>query len=161
MKYLITTIAALVLVGCGSSINDAAGSGDLEAVKKHLAAGADVNAKSDWNSSVLHDAAMNGQAEVVELLITAGADVNAKNNSGYTPLHESSDFSFANNAEKVMELLISAGADVNAKDNEGFIPFALRRNQKCCCHADCFWFGSKHKGAKWINSITCKGASLC
>ena len=130
MKYLITTIAAVVLVGCGSSINDAAGSGDLEAVKKHLAAGADVNAKSDWNSSVLHDAAMNGQAEVVELLITAGADVNAKNNSGYTPLHESSDFSFANNAEKVMELLISAGADVNAKDNEGFIPlhYAATKN---------------------------------
>jgi len=131
MKHLVlTTIAAVLLVGCGSSINDAAGSGDIEAVKRHLANGVDVNAKSDWNSSVLHDAAMNGQAEVVELLIPAGADVNAKNNSGYTPLHEASNAAFFNNAEKVMKLLISAGADVNAKDNEGLIPlhYAATKN---------------------------------
>ena len=46
MKHLLlTTIAAVVLVGCGSSVHQAAGTGNIEAVKQHLAAGADVNAK--------------------------------------------------------------------------------------------------------------------
>ena len=51
MKHLLlTTIAAAVLVGCGGpsapdiSIHDAAAKGNIEAVKQHLAAGADVNA---------------------------------------------------------------------------------------------------------------------
>ena len=51
MKHiLITTIATVLLVGCGEStpdisIHDAASSGNIEAVKQHLAAGTDVNAK--------------------------------------------------------------------------------------------------------------------
>ena len=48
MKHLLlTTIAAVVLVGCGPSvdIHDAAALGNIEAVKQHLAAGADVDAK--------------------------------------------------------------------------------------------------------------------
>ena len=51
MKHLLlTTIAAVLLVGCGSSAPDisiweAAGDGNIEAVKQHLANGADVNAK--------------------------------------------------------------------------------------------------------------------
>jgi multidrug efflux pump subunit AcrA (membrane-fusion protein) len=51
MKHLLlTTIAAVVLAGCGPSeaeraLVSAAGVGDLEAVKQHLAAGVDVNAK--------------------------------------------------------------------------------------------------------------------
>ena len=49
MKHiLITTIAAVVLVGCGPSapdisIHEAANSGNIEAIKQHLAAGTDVN----------------------------------------------------------------------------------------------------------------------
>jgi len=47
MKHLLlTTIAALVLVGCGPSvdIHQAAEDGSIEAVKQHLNAGTDVNA---------------------------------------------------------------------------------------------------------------------
>ena len=50
MKHLlITTIAAVVLVGCGPSvgIHQAAYDGDIQVVKYHLADGADVNAKDD------------------------------------------------------------------------------------------------------------------
>ena len=42
---LLTTIAAVLLVGCGSSIHQAAMSGNTEAVKQHLTEGVDVNAK--------------------------------------------------------------------------------------------------------------------
>ena len=47
MKHLLpTTIAAVLLVGCGKpSIHEAARTGNIEAVKQHIAAGADVNAK--------------------------------------------------------------------------------------------------------------------
>ena len=53
MKHLLlTTIAAVVLVGCGNpeadrALLNAAREENIEAVKQHLAAGADVNAKDD------------------------------------------------------------------------------------------------------------------
>ena len=47
MKQLLITIAAVMLVGCGPSvdIHKAAKEGNIEVVKQHIAAGADVNAK--------------------------------------------------------------------------------------------------------------------
>ena len=61
MKHLLlTAIAAVVLVGCGESqqstpippdisIHEAANDGNIEAVKQHLAAGTDVNAKGQFS----------------------------------------------------------------------------------------------------------------
>jgi len=92
MKYsLITTIAAVVLVGCGPSVPDisihkAAKEGNIEAVKQHLAAGTDVNAKNEWGGTPLHFATFGSHKEVVELLIAKGADVNAKDDVGDTPV---------------------------------------------------------------------------
>ena len=93
MKHLLlTTIAAVVLVGCGPpeppdiSIHGAAGFGNIEAVKQHWAAGTDVNAKTGGGGTPLHDAAAEGHKEIVELLIANGADVNAKMLEGRTPL---------------------------------------------------------------------------
>jgi|TARA_B100002003_G_scaffold33438_1_gene28604 ankyrin repeat protein len=92
MKHLLlTTIAAVVLVGCGPSeaeraLVGAAGLGDLEAVKQHLAAGVDVNAKNKNGTTPLHRAAYYGRKETAELLIAKGADVNAKDKDGDTPL---------------------------------------------------------------------------
>ena len=91
MKHLLlTTIAAVVLVGCGRSpIHDAARDGNIEAVKQHLAAGTDVNVKSGRNATTpLHLAANNSHKEIVELLIVKGADVNAKDGGADTPLDE-------------------------------------------------------------------------
>ena len=147
MKLLITTIAAVVLVGCGESqqsapapevkpaetvaeaaqpeppsakapdisIHGAATLGNIEAVKQHLAAGTDVNAKDDDGTTPLHNAASGGRKEVVELLIAAGADMEAKDMGGLTPLH------FSVNKE-IAELLIANGANVNAKSDDGVAP---------------------------------------
>ena len=66
MKHLLlTTIAAVVLVGCGPqppdiSIHKAAYDGNIEAVKQHLAAGTDVNAKDNVGGTPLHWAAHHG-----------------------------------------------------------------------------------------------------
>ena len=89
MKHLLlTTIAAVVLVGCGPSvdIHQAAREGNIEAVKQHLDAGADVNAKIESGSAPLHFATFKGHKEIAELLIAKDADVNAKNKGGFTTI---------------------------------------------------------------------------
>jgi ankyrin repeat protein len=90
MKHLLlTTIAAVLVVGCGGppkNIWEAADKGNIEAVKQHLAAGADVNANINDGTSPLHLAARSGHMEVAELLIAKGANVNAKNDLSFTPL---------------------------------------------------------------------------
>ncbi len=96
MKHLLlTTIVAVVLVGCGPtvpdiSMYDAVEAGNIEAVKQHLAAGTDVNAKDKDGWTPLHPASYEGHVEIVELLIGKGADVNAKvefgSFQGKTPL---------------------------------------------------------------------------
>ena len=125
MKLLLTTIAAVVLVGCGPpppdiSIHDAAGEGNIEAVKQHIAAGTDVDAKTRGETPLLW-AARFGQSQVAELLIAEGADVNAKNVVGQTPLH----WAAMAGHKEIIELLIAAGADVNAKTNDGQTPLDL------------------------------------
>jgi len=90
-SQLIAIVAAVLLVGCGPSASEralleAARKGNIEAVKQHLAAGTDVNAKVKSGSTPLHFAAGYGRKEIVELLIAEGADVNAQKNSGGTPL---------------------------------------------------------------------------
>ena len=145
MKHLLlTTIAAVVLVGCGESkqlappaevkpvepvaeaakpepptakapdipIHNAARTGNIEAVKQHLAAGTDVNAKDSRERTPLHRAAFGGHREIAELLIANGADVNAKDVNGVTPLHWAAGYGH----KKVTELLLTKGADLNAKD---------------------------------------------
>ena len=124
MKHLLlTTIAAVVLVGCGNpeadrALLDAAEKGNIEAVKQHLAAGADVNAKDQRRWTPLHHAAYEGHKQVAELLIAAGADVNA---GDMTPLHWAAN----RGHEEVAELLIAKGADVNFKDSKGRTPLGL------------------------------------
>ena len=128
MKHLLlTTIAAVVLVGCGTtqqsapapepptgkapniSILKAAQDGNIEAVKQHLAAGADMNVKDENGWTPLNSAAVKGRNQIVKLLIEKGADLNAG-----TPLI----FAATDGHVKVLELLIAAGTDVNAKAND-------------------------------------------
>ena len=124
MKHiLITTIAALVLVGCGLkspdiSIHDAAINGKIEAVKQQLAAGVDVNAGDVVGETPLHCAK---NKEVAELLIAKGADVNAKDNGGWTPLHPAS----YDGHREVVELLITNGANVNSLSESKETPLDL------------------------------------
>ena len=123
-NILIITIAAVLVVGCGPSapdisIHEAAEEGNIEAVKQHIAAGTDVNAKDEERSELgelrgwtpLFFAARNGSDELAELLIDKGADVNAKDKDGWTPLHLA-------NYKEIAELLIDKGADINAKTKD-------------------------------------------
>ena len=74
MKHLLlTAIAAVVLVGCGNpeanrALLDAAEKGNIEAVKQHLDAGADVNAKDRGGQTPLDLAIQQKKPETTELL---------------------------------------------------------------------------------------------
>jgi ankyrin repeat protein len=155
MKLLLTTIAAVLLVGCAKppppdiSIHQAAKDGNIEAVKQHLAAGTDVNAKDDdgytpldlaidyeeietadllrkhgGKHGTIHIAILGGDAEGVKEFLAGGADVNAKNQRGWTPLHGAA----VDGSKEVGELLIAKGADVNAKDKHGRTPLHFTSN---------------------------------
>jgi ankyrin repeat protein len=91
------------------SIHKAAREGNIEAVKQHLAAGADVNVKDNMVRTPLHRASTRGHKEIVELLITKGADVNVKDNDGFNPLLGA----VIGDYKEVVILLIAKGADVN------------------------------------------------
>ena len=122
-SQLIAIVAAVLLVGCGPpppdiSIHDAAGEGNIEAVKQHIAAGTDVDAKTGGETPLLW-AARFGQSQVAELLIAEGADVNVKDDAwGFTPL----GYAVSRGHKESTELLIAEGAEVNAKDSDGSTP---------------------------------------
>ena len=108
MKHLLlTTIAAVVLVGCrpSMSIHKAALDGNIESVKQHLDAGTDVNAKDDIGRTPLHWSTVFGKNEIVELLMAEGADINAKSDGGRTPL----DWAIRSNATETADLLRKHG----------------------------------------------------
>ena len=131
MKHLLfTTIAAVVLVGCGNAeadraLLDAAENGNIEAVKQHIAAGTKVDAIMGFDGRTpLLGAVRKGHKEIAELLIAKGADVNAKTEGGETPLHYAALFG----QKEIVELLIAKGADVNALI-EGGTPLDLAEDE--------------------------------
>ncbi len=118
MKQLLITIAAVVLVGCGEPPSElllqSVIDGNVEAVKQHLADGADVNVKDEARGlTPLHFATQNGQKEIVELLIADGADVNAKMNNGMTPLDCSALIPPSSNKTEIVDLLRKHGGEAS------------------------------------------------
>ena len=85
--------------------------GNVEAAKKHLAKGMEINAKSKNDNSLLH---LAKNSEFAELLIDNGANVNSKNSNGESPLHLAAEFGDA----KLVTLLLDSGANIN--DLSGF-----------------------------------------
>ena len=147
MKQLLITIAAVVLVGCGPSVDvhKAAEEGNISIIKQYLDDGWDVDANDSFDRTPLDRAAVFGQKEVAKLLIANGADVNAKGDKGKTPLNGAVMFDHKEMVEllisaganvsnahfhgaiirghmEIVKLLIAKGADVNAKDEEGETP---------------------------------------
>ena len=162
MKQLLITIAAVVLVGCGESqqstspeakpiervegakarvitIHNAVMLKEIAAVKQHISAGTDVNAKlrgrdtplhiavrhtdpSDLEDMMFQDEDADGVSDLAEMLL--GTDENDPNSKPTNEEalkaeneweHEKSNKELS---KEIIELLIAKGADVNAKTND-------------------------------------------
>ncbi|MBE3099232.1 MAG: ankyrin repeat domain-containing protein [Planctomycetes bacterium] len=61
--------------------------GNLEAVKRYLAGGADINTFDGNGMTLLHQAASDGQKEIVLYLLDHGANINARRPDDGAPIH--------------------------------------------------------------------------
>ena len=106
-----------------SPVADAAQRGDLDAVRRLLQGGADVNTAQGDGMTALHWAAERGDEALGEVLIYAGARVDAGTRIGhYTPLHLAARGAHAS----VVTLLLEAGSDPSARTtNSGASPLHL------------------------------------
>ena len=135
---LLTIIAAVLLVGCGksqqesiavdmilksatadidpkSSIQNAAKVGNIEAVKKHLTSGVDVNDDAGFGMTALQNAAAFGHSKVVELLIANGADVNMQNLIDLTALDQAEMLNFTNTSDLLRKHGGKTGEELKAE----------------------------------------------
>ncbi len=91
---------------------------DQKTLEDLMANGADVNAQSKDDSTVLH---LENNLKKIKFLLAHGANPNAKAKLEQTPLH------FCESPAKV-KLLIDAGADINAKNYWGQTPLETIKN---------------------------------
>lgn len=102
-----------------ADIHTAVISGDIEAVKQHLAYGTNINAKEPMSGATpIMSAVTFNQPKIAQLLIDAKADLSIKNNDGSTALHIAAFFGRI----EMVQLLIDAKADKTIRNNFGATP---------------------------------------
>ena len=133
------------------TLHDACEKGDIQSVKQHLSAGADLNAiDDDWGMTPLILAADDAHIKIAELLIANGADLNSKSRSvGMTSLHAAA----CDNHKEITALLIVKGADINAKDSNNKTPLNYAEEEK---NTDLATFLRKY-GAKTGEELKAEG----
>lgn len=120
MKLLINVLFAFLLVyTCNDAftqnrkkLHEPAGQGDLEAVRKVIEKGGNVDSKDIAGQTALMYAAESGILEVVKYLVEKGADVNAV--SGNTGRGTALIYAAAANKLEVVKYLLEKGADINS-----------------------------------------------
>ncbi len=90
---------------------EAANKGDVAKVRKFLASGVDVNAKTEYGGTALAFACDRGNVELAKLLIENGADVDTKDSFySATPM----SWAMMHGHLDILELLVNAGATVES-----------------------------------------------
>ncbi len=125
-------LAVLLLIGCNENnataqqkkptsklqkpktdFHTAVATGNIEAVKQHIATGTDINLKDALGgSSPLITACLYEQQEIAGLLLKEGANINFQNNDGSTPLHVAAFFC----KPEIVKLLLEKKADKTIKN---------------------------------------------
>ena len=135
MKHLlITTIAAVVLMGCKelddvTSFNHAISNGDINRVKWFLAIGEDVNHMTSNGWTVLAIAAFANQIDVAKLLIEKGANVNQQLSSDQQGAY-AVQAAIIKGHYNMVNYLIKEGANINAISGTGetSLDYSIRFN---------------------------------
>jgi ankyrin repeat protein len=117
-------------IGQITPLHKAVKRGDLEAVRRLLDQGAEVNAAIArrtlrWHrlETPLETAIRARQIEIARLLIERGANVNARNRKGETLLH----LAVRINDPNLVKMLLAAGAHPTARSREELTPAHLAR----------------------------------
>ncbi|MHC5037042.1 MAG: CotH kinase family protein [Planctomycetota bacterium] len=111
----------------GGDIWKAAADGDLDAVKRFIKEGADLDRGDPvFDHTPLAWAAVYDRQKVVAHLLEAGAKTDALSRGGNTPLHSASFFGRAECAE----MLIKAGANIKARNDRGETPADSLRHDR-------------------------------
>ena len=111
MHRLFILLSLFLLIGCQptaptESIHEAAKSGNLDLVQRHIKAGTPINKKDNTGWTPLHWAAMRGHASVVEALVVGGADVRITGLMNKTALN----LAVENQRPEVVRILQAAGS---------------------------------------------------
>ena len=95
---------------------EAASTGDVAAVNRHVEAGVNLDAReTNGGNTPLNVAAMYGQRGVVAAIIKQDVDINLQNNDGNTALHLAAGFGHRD----IVELLLKNEADIYLQNKKG------------------------------------------
>ena len=112
-------------VDAKESIWAAARAGDVDAIRGHLANGAELEQRDEQLTvTALSTASIMGQLEAVRALLDQGADANTLNGDGGTALHGAAFFGH----DQIAKLLLEHGADVNIENRHGETPLDTTRH---------------------------------
>ncbi len=102
--------------------------GSIEKVRLLIAAGADIEARTEHGDTALQRAVIRNRLGMVELLIALGADVNAK----YTGEGGGTALTLAVRSERlaITKCLLDAGADTEVRDAKGETPLMYATRPK-------------------------------
>ena len=104
-------------------LHQASWAGDVDAVRKLVRSGADVNARTRNNNTPINLAALYGKMEIIKVLVKEfGSSPHTKGFNGGTLLHNACEGGHVDVARK---LVTEYGADVNARDNSDNTPLNL------------------------------------
>ena len=95
-------------------LNKACETGDTDAAKRLLDAGAEVNERGAKGMTPLLWASLNGKTSIVEKLIEKGAKLEDKDSSGLTPL----DYAILFNEKTLEKILTLAAARQKTKEEK-------------------------------------------
>jgi ankyrin repeat protein len=111
-------LACTSVHAAAAGVASAARDSDIDSVRKHLAAGADVNEPEADGTSALLWAAYQSSPELTALLLEAGANPNAANEFGVTPLLQASRYGDV----ATLRVLLARGADIASAVRDGETP---------------------------------------
>lgn len=99
----------------GRRLHAAAKSGDVEAMRRALEAGEDVNALNEYGHPAIASAVKSQSTEAVRLLLDHGVDPNFKALNGIIPFFVAVD----KGSLDIVKAFLDSGADVNQQDING------------------------------------------
>lgn len=101
--------------GRGNSVYDAARNGDIEALRQHVAQGANLNQADGFGYTPLKCAIESGHTEAVKVLLEGKANPNVKDGMGRAALIDAS----LRGQIEIVEMLLAKGADTAVQDGQG------------------------------------------